>query len=217
MAPMAKGPRYLRPYQLAQQIHGPDFRTTLWASRDSQRLRFSVMAEVLDLAGRRILDAGCGLGDFLAFLEEKSIRPARYIGLDALEEVIPRARQRKFDTPAEFHLGDLVADPGLLRTGDPEIICISGTLNTFPEELFFRALDDAFEAAGEALLFNFLSTHHAPRFGSDDVARRHDPVAVMRHGLPLAGTVLVRHDYFDGHDCTMIWHKRAANPPAGVP
>ncbi len=205
---MGRNPKYLRPYRLAQRIHGADFRTTLWASRDSQRLRFSVMAEAIDLAGRRVLDAGCGLGDFLAFLEEHDIRPAAYVGVDALEEVIPRARQRRFETPAEFLLGDLVANPELLATGDPEIVCIGGTLNTFTEQQLLRTLDDAWAAAGVALAFNFLSIHHHARFtGGDDVANRHDPMMLLRRGLERAGRVQVRHDYFDGHDCTMVWHR----------
>jgi len=205
---MTKPPKYLRPYQMAEQIHGPDFRATLWNSRQSQRLRFEVMAETYPLGGLRLLDAGCGLGDFLAFLEEVGAPPARYVGVDALESVIAEARKRTFATPAEFLLGDLVADPSLLATGQPEVVAISGTLNTLSEKQFYATIERAWASAERCLLFNFLSTHHASRFGDGGgIVQRVDPVKVFACGLRLTCRIVVRHDYYQGHDCTMAWIK----------
>ncbi|MCG3181185.1 MAG: hypothetical protein BIFFINMI_03560 [Phycisphaerae bacterium] len=204
----SRPPRYLRPYHFAERVHGADFRTTLWASRESQRIRFQVMAETFPLAGKRVLDAGSGMGDFLAYLEEVGQAPASYVGVDALGQVVAEARARPFATPAQFVLADLVEQPEVLRTGDPQVICISGTLNTYTPRLFFKVLDAAWSAAGECLLFNFLSTFHDPKFSpGGDVARRFDPLEVLRHGLAFTHHVILRHDYYHGHDCTMAWLK----------
>lgn len=208
MLPADQSPAYLRPYRAAEKQHGADFRTTLWANGASQRRRFEVLAETYALAGRRLLDAGAGMGDLLAYLEEIGQLPACYVGLDALAEVTQAARARTFATPTEFICGDFVADPGLLKVRDPEVIVISGTLNTFTDEQFYRALDDAFEVASRCLLFNYLSTYHAPRFPrSDGMIQRRDPIRVFQRGLQRTRHVIVRHDYFDGHDCTMAWIK----------
>ena len=201
-------PKYLRLYRMAERLHGPGFQATLWSSRASQRIRFEVLAETYPLAGLRVLDAGCGLGDLLAFLEEVGQAPAGYVGVDALAQVIAEARRRTFATPAEFHLGDLIAQPDLLATGAPEVIVISGTLNTLEAEQFFAVLDRAFQAASRCVLFNFLSTHHAPMHpAGDGTIRRVDPVEVFEHGLRLTRQIIVRHDYYEGHDCTMAWIK----------
>ncbi len=203
-----KPPKYLRPYQLAERLHGADFRATLWNSRESQRLRFQVLAETFPLAGRRVLDAGCGLGDLLEFLEQSGSAPAHYVGVDALESVIAEARRRTFATPAEFRHGDLVADPDLLAVGQPEVIVISGTLNTLTGRQFYATLERAYRSADQCLLFNFLSTHHSPRFGDGGgFVVRVDPVQVFAYGLRLTNRIVVRHDYYQGHDCTMAWIK----------
>jgi SAM-dependent methyltransferase len=201
-------PSYLRAYKLAQRVHGADFRTTLWASRESQRIRFAVMADTWPLDGKVVLDAGCGMGDFLEFLESERIRPARFIGIDALDEVIDKARRRTFAVDAEFHHADMVADPDALSIGQPEVICISGSLNTFTDRQFYRTLRDAWKRARQCLLFNFLSTHHGPGFPSEDeVARRRDPLKVLAEAFGYTRQVIVRHDYYRGHDCTMAWSR----------
>ena len=53
---------YLRPYERSQEQHGSAFEVTLWASRASQTLRFEVFTRMCQLAGKRILDAGCSRG-----------------------------------------------------------------------------------------------------------------------------------------------------------
>lgn len=208
MSPVDPPPPYLQPYRSAEKRHGADFRTTLWANGASQRRRFEVLAETVRLANRRVLDAGAGMGDLLAYLEETGQDPAHYVGLDALAQMIAAARQRVFRTPAKFVHGDLLAEPGLLQEQQAEIVVISGTLNTFSDQQFYRALDHAFAAASDSLVFNFLSTYQSVRFADGDaISRRRDPVGVFAHGLQRTRHIVVRHDYFDGHDCTMAWIK----------
>ena len=205
-------PSYLRPYLEAEKRHGAGFRATLWANRASQRRRFDILAETYSLTGRRILDAGAGMGDLLAYLEETERPPSHYVGLDALVHVTDAARQRVFKTPAEFLCGNLLERPALLRHGAPEVVVLSGTLNAFSDAEFRRLLDLAFEATERCLLFNFLSTRHSDRFPADaGISRRRDPLRVFEYGLNHTRSVIVRHDYFDGHDCTMAWLKEPAD------
>lgn len=147
------------------------------------------------------------MGDLLAFLEEIGQAPSGYVGIDALESVVAAAQRRQFKTPADFRLGDVVARPELfLAAGQAEVIVISGTLNTLGEAEFYRTLDHAFAAAGSCLMFNFLSTRHSPAYppGGESIVRM-DPVRVLEHALAMTRKVVLRHDYYDGHDCTMAW------------
>lgn len=199
---------YLDPYREAQRLHGAEWGVTLWANRRSQQRRFAVMTRMAMLQGRRVLDAGCSRGDFAAYLVDSDIPYARYIGVDGLPEVIEYAMARNLPN-AEFHVGDFVASPGLLALGDPQVICISGTLNTMDDATAMRVLENAWDAAGEALVFNFLSdrcTARAPM--QHGPARRFDTVRLLDWALAKTWAVQFRHDYFqDGHDATILMRR----------
>lgn len=199
---------YLDPYREAQQTHGTDFGVTLWASPESQQRRFEVFTEMCFFADKRVLDAGCSRGDFAAFLLKRNIPYARFVGVDGLEDVIRYARGR--DLPrAEFHAGDLLAQPDLLRTGHPQIITISGTLNTMDEDHAFQLLEHAWNATREALIFNFLSDRTGPGAPPQEYpAHRLPTMRLIDWALDKSWSVQFRQDYFlHGHDATILCRK----------
>lgn len=200
--------RYLEPYRRSASRLGTAFGVTLWASPESQRLRFDVFTQMSFLAGKRILDAGCSRGDFAAFLIERDIPFKRYIGIDALCEVVAFAAGRGF-TNCEFRCGDFVAHPELLGAVKADVICISGTLNTMTDAQVFDLLETAWAAAGETLLFNFLSDccgKEAPL--QDDYARRLNTIQILEWALMKTWAVAFRQDYFRaGHDATIMMRK----------
>lgn len=200
---------YLHPYREAEDAHGHDFRVTLWASPKSQQTRFRVMSEMTPLVGKRILDAGCSRGDFAAWLLEHDVRYGRFIGIDGLEKVINYARRRNLPD-AEFHVGDFVTHPELLRTGEPEVVVISGSLNTMSNRAVRRTLEGAWAAAGEMLVFNFLSNRTGPGAPPQSrPARRLDTMGLIDWALSKTWAVRFRHDYFaDGHDATIMMARR---------
>lgn len=199
---------YLTPYRQAQRDTGPAFEVTLWANQRSQQRRFAVMERMTLLAGRRILDAGCSRGDFAQYLVERDVPYARYIGIDGLAEVIDFARTRGL-RDAEFHCGDFVADPSMLKTGDPQVIAISGSLNTMEDALAMHVLENAWAATGETLIFNFLSDlANYPAPPQSDPARRLNTLKLIEWALDKTWAVQFRHDYFkDGHDATILMRK----------
>lgn len=199
-------PAYLEPYRNAVRTHGASFEATLWHSREKQLERFAVIAETTDCTDRVILDAGCGLGDFAAFLDTCEIRYKRYIGLEALPEMVEQARARHLPD-AEFHVADFAADPALFARYAPDIITFSGSLNTFERDPLLSVIDHAFDAAAEAVVFNVLSSRNdkAPQEPGDP-AIRHDPLALLEHALQRTPGVAFRQEYMDGHDATIgMW------------
>ena len=62
------------------------------------------------------------------------------------------------------------------------------------------------KASAEAVVFNFLSTRHHPRFAGRDTtpARRRDPVAWLDFALGLSSRVAFTQAYLDGHDATIM-------------
>ncbi|MCC7145964.1 MAG: class I SAM-dependent methyltransferase [Phycisphaeraceae bacterium] len=202
------GESYLEPYRQSQRQHGTDFEVTLWASRRSQRVRFDVMAHMAYLGGKRILDAGCSRGDFAAYLLERGIQYGQYVGVDALGEVIEFARARNLSN-AEFIKGDFMQDPPLLSSGAPQVVCISGSLNTMSDAEVMAVLEQAWVAAGEVLLFNFLPTTAGPQAPSQTgPARRLNTLWLLDWVQSRTPVWAFRQDYFaHGHDATVMMRK----------
>jgi len=199
---------YLKPYQRSVQRHGSAFEATLWASPESQRRRFAVMTEMAGFAGKRVLDAGCSRGDFAAFLLEREIEYDRFIGLDGVPEVIDFARGRGLPA-AEFHTADFASDPESLKTGSPQVIAISGSLNTMQDEMVYRVLEACWRACGETLIFNFLSDRCDPGApAQDDFSRRLDALGLLDWAMAKTWNVALRQDYFNlGHDATIVMRR----------
>jgi len=207
----------LEPYCNALACHGPTFGVTLWKSRRSQRARFKVLSRMLDLKGLTVLDAGCGLGDLAGYLADRRIAVGRYIGVDAIPELICHLRTRAMPG-AEFIHADFAADldafASLARAHGADVIVFSGSLNTFEQPVAMRILDRAFESARIGIVFNFLSTSSPkPPKNPDDPARRFDPAIVLAWALSRTPHVGFRTDYLRGQDATVAMVKSPALIP----
>src|SRR5580658_5442475 len=100
-------PAYLRPYLDAVGRHGARFESLLWANPSAQAARFAALARWCELEDRIVLDAGCGRADFLQYLLEQKIKPSKYIGIEAVEE-LAAAAERKNLSQSTILRGDFV-------------------------------------------------------------------------------------------------------------
>ena len=200
--------RYLKPYREAVERYGAGFHATLWTNPESQRLRFNVMIDMAALHGCSIVDAGCGQGDFAEHLIERQVAFKRYIGIDAVPEMIEAARKRCLPR-CEFHFGDVIHDQTPLREIDPDFVCISGTLNTMDEETARKLVEAAFEASMVGVIFNFLSDRVGEKWGSHNIgpAQRFNTLSWIDWALTKTPRVSFTQDYMDGHDATILMRK----------
>jgi hypothetical protein len=198
---MPRAAPYLAPYARARQRKLRGARALLWVGPRDQRIRFEAIARNCPLAGRRILDVGCGPADLLRFLRARSIVPAHYTGLEAQAWLVRLARRRRYPG-ATIVRGDFVADPGQLAVG-ADVVLFSGSLNLLPSPQFYRALRDAWAATGEWLVFNFLCT---PELANADWLYWHPRAAVLRLARALSADVRVDDAYEPG-DCTVVMRK----------
>ncbi len=140
----------------------------LWKDRDGQRLRFEVLAGILDdtpgTAAITIGDLGCGYGAFFDFLAALPQMPQfEYFGYDISSDMIALARERIGDSRATFQVTDRP-----LRTTD--FIFVSGTYNLHIDvehrrwtDFVKTSLAQLWPGAGKGLAFNMLAKHHRKR------------------------------------------------------
>ncbi|WP_428386784.1 class I SAM-dependent methyltransferase [Mucisphaera sp.] len=199
----------LEPYRQAQAEQGAAFGVTLWNSEASQRKRFRVFREMVFLEGKRVLDAGCSRGDLAAYLLEHEVRYGHYVGVDGIAEVIGFAEKRGLPDTT-FVAADLLAEPEVLLAQRPQVVLLSGTLNTMDEPTAQRLLASCWEACSETLAFNFLSDLAGPDAPPQDYpATRLPTVRLLEWAAREArGNVILRQDYFRyGHDATIVMRR----------
>ncbi|HEX4124992.1 MAG TPA: hypothetical protein VHY37_09735 [Tepidisphaeraceae bacterium] len=205
---------YLKPYEIAADRHGGGFEALLWASPQTQWARFEAIARAAEFAGKTVLDAGCGRADLLAFFVARRIAVAEYIGLEAVEvladsadETVSAVMDQRLRKTVRILRGDFVREPIRLFVG-AEMVVFSGSLNTLEPGEFYRTLSAAWEAAGQGLVFNFLSSS---RLAGRQYLHWHEPGDVLRFVRELpggTGEVTVIGDYLQGD--TTISLKQAA-------
>ena len=175
---------------------GEDPRTLGWDTRESQHTRFQAVADAVDLAGREVLDIGCGFADLRGFLAQAGVEPAGYRGTDLNPRLLEVARKRYPDDAFEARncflepFAEPVADVGVM------LGLLNFRLPDDANEAYTRAcVTAAFAAVREALVVDFLSTCLTPDYPKEDFVHYHDPAAMLAWGLTLTPYASLKHDY----------------------
>jgi cyclopropane fatty-acyl-phospholipid synthase-like methyltransferase len=192
---------YLEPYRRAAERHGGGFKSLLWASEETQAARFEAICALVDFHGRSVLDVGCGRGDFLDYLIGRRVRTTSYVGIEGVAELAAAAREKGWPN-ARIVEADFVSDPGQMYVG-AQVVVLSGSLNTMDADAFYSTLRRAYEAAGEVLVFNFLSS---TRLAGAAYLSWHPVAEVMGFAGTLSDRVRKVEEYLVG-DCTVAMGK----------
>ena len=142
-------------YQHALARYGENAEGVHWRSTESQQIRFEVLRSLLpqDLSRCSLVDVGCGLGDLHAFLAARNDLPRQYIGLDAVQVMVERARAR---TGCAILHCDVLSDP--LPGADWYLASGAMALLTHDETRTF--IERCLNAARRGLAFNLLKGNH---------------------------------------------------------
>lgn len=81
-------------YNKNNQPNKPDYYLLGWESEAAQHYRFKALVNNLNLNEKKILDIGCGTGNFLEYIEQR-FSNFEYTGVDILEHMIAIAKRKK--------------------------------------------------------------------------------------------------------------------------
>ncbi len=171
---------------------GYDVRTVGWGSAEGQALRFSVLCRGLNLVGARVLDIGCGLGDFVPWAEGVYGPDFDYVGLDLSADLVEAARTRYGGERRRFIADTLGSESDL---GDFDVIILSGTLTlriANNRATMRSLLKHAFAHCRGALCVNFMSSYADHQLEKNF---HFDPEKVFAFAKTLTPHVTLYHDY----------------------
>jgi 2-polyprenyl-3-methyl-5-hydroxy-6-metoxy-1,4-benzoquinol methylase len=138
------------------QMHG-DRPEGVRYSAKGQILRYETLLDIgTEIRGKKVLDYGCGKGDFYQFLKDKKIAVS-YTGFDINENLINMARV-KFPE-CQFKVFDIERD---ILKEEFDYIFLCGVFNLKIEgidEIIKNCLRKLFDHCETALAFNALSAH----------------------------------------------------------
>jgi len=138
-------------YSSAIDKYGITAKGVNWHPKESQKIRFDIILEMLpnEIGSFSIADAGCGFGDLYLYMLKKRKAPKEYIGIDSLPDMYSIASER---TGCEILIADICKDE--LPRSD-YYVC-SGAMNVLEEfetHLFVR---NCFNASKIGFIFNVL-------------------------------------------------------------
>jgi SAM-dependent methyltransferase len=179
---------------------GSDLRALDYGGRHSQQVRFRVIAEAIPLAGKSVLDVGCGFADFADYLAAADAN-ARYAGIDISPSVAAQAKA--LHPHLDLRCLDVLSeDPG----GPFDVVVANGVfylLGDDAEAIMRRIIARLFALCRDAVVFTSLSAW-APRREPDEFYP--DPLRVIDFCRTLTPYVVLRHDYLP-HDFAVSLHR----------
>ena len=142
-------------FEKSLRFHGNRPEAVRWTG-EGQEMHYRSMLDIGDLRGMRVLDYGCGTGDFLGHLRRSGI-DAGYCGTDISPALIDRAKEKYPD--ADFRVFD-IEDQELGEGFDFIMLC--GVFNLRVqgiEQTVRNVLQRLFPHCRKGLAFNALSSH----------------------------------------------------------
>lgn len=187
-------------FEKSLKLHGDRPEAVRWTS-EGQIRHYKAMLDVGDIKNSKILDFGCGKGDFYQFLKTNNI-PVEYHGYDINRDLIELAKKKYPEV--DFKVFDIDKD-SLKDNFDYIFLCGVFNLKIQGIEDFIKdVLKKLFEKCNIALAFNALSCYETKK---DFELNYICPEEIFSFSVKnLSPYVSLRHDRLK-YDFTMFIYK----------
>ncbi|HMK60103.1 MAG TPA: class I SAM-dependent methyltransferase [Dissulfurispiraceae bacterium] len=186
-------------------LHGDRPEAVRWTA-PGQMQHYQSMLDIGDISGSKVLDFGCGKGDFFAFLRDRGINVS-YTGFDINANLVSLAKKKH--PGIDFRVFDIDAE-SLSENYDYIFLC--GVFNLRVESLddtIRHILQKLFTHCSIGLAFNALSVHNPKK---DFELNYTSPEELFAFAVRnLSPFVTLRHDRMP-YDYTMFIYRELNSP-----
>ncbi len=181
-------------YEELYDLHGFSPKSLGW-TKGKQEFRFLQLARNLNFSGKRILDVGCGFGDFAGFLIKNSVKDFQYWGIDLVPQFISDAKNTYSDSNIHFINDDFLKHLFHQRF---DYVVSSGAFNldlknfdgyAYIAEILRKMYDLSEVAVAADFLSNRVDYRHKHNFNSD-------PMKILEMAYGLSKRVNLLNDCF---------------------
>ncbi len=180
--------------------YGDDPRSCDYGRKESQAKKFRILNEAMPLDGKKVLDVGCGLADFSAFLKSAN-KDISYDGIDITEGMITLAKKKYPNL--NLRCIDILKED---ITSQYDLVTANGIFYLLGEnawETMKTLIARMFTITNQAVAFNSLSLWCEDPVEGEFYA---DPVKTLKFCKSLTPYVTLRHDYHT-RDFTIYMYK----------
>lgn len=186
--------RIIERYNKRIEQYGSTIQALASGNEERRKMRFQVLFECGIQGGDRILDLGCGFGDFYQFLNDKlGAGNFSYTGIDINAKIIESAKE-KFPT-VDFRTSDILEE-GLSEKFDFIVSTSSFNLklNDIDNYIFIQSLlSICYNSSLKGVAVDFLSDY--VDFKPTVEAFYYKPEIVFSNAKSITKCVTLRHDY----------------------
>jgi len=199
-------------YESRLSEFGHDVRTLASGSDSKQKIRYRTLLDIRIAGGEKVLDIGCGFGDFFGFLRDEGVDVV-YSGYDIVPGLLDEAR--KMYPKARFELRDIQENP------PAEVFDWVVSSQAFNNRLKYEDNSDlvrnvlqiAFGACRKGMAIDMMSSHVDFR---EDRLYYFDPAEMFDFAKGLTRWVTLRHDYLPYEFCLYLYRNSPIQPFLGV-
>lgn len=181
--------------------HGADSSFALgWQNKHDQQVRFEVLANIGDVNGKTVMDAGCGHADLYPFLKDRYPQMVHYYGIEQITQLADKAILQYGHLPdatfitRNFLHAHLPASDYVLASGS---LNYGSSINGF----IYTAIEKLYSHCTTALGFNLL--RYMP---VDGTLVAYDPDDIVGFCKTLSPNVILEIEY-DEADFTVFIYR----------
>lgn len=162
-----------------------------------QNLRFKIMSEIGELKNSKVLDVGCGFGDFFSYLKIKK-KNVKYVGVDINPIFIDIAKSRHKN--GTFFTRDIEKEK--FRNFFDWSFAIGTTNTGGTYDYIENSLKEMLRISKKGIAMDFMSSYvDFRRKGSSHF----EPEKIFKIAKKLSKRVVIRHDYLPFEFCIYIY------------
>ena len=190
-------------YQKTFKKYGATPKAMQWKNAESAEIRYRNITTDVNFENKSVIDLGCGMGDIIPFIEDKS-KNFSYTGVDVVPEFTAIA-QKKYPQHS-FLVGDWME-----LIDEHDIVLCSGVLNnkTFGDQYKYKekAISLMYKNVREVLAFNMAGGFPQPKNEDKYKVYYVDSQKILKYCFGLTNKIILKHHYRT-KDFTILMFRR---------